>query len=114
MPRVYVVQEPLLQGRPKFSLEPARQYGDIVRLLDWEDGKAPFQKDLVVGKLARALADFRPDDYLLLAGHPVAMCLAALIASEASDGCVKFLSWNKHEGEYEVVEMDLNGLYTYL
>lgn len=110
MSTVYVVQEPLYRGQPKFSLEPARQYGTIRRLLDWEDGRVPFPREAVLTKLLRGLADYTADDYILLAGHPVAIALAAMVAAEMSGGKVQLLSFNKLEGAYEVVCVDLDQL----
>lgn len=110
MSTVYVVQEPLYRGQPKFSLEPARQYGTLQRLLDWEDSRVPFPRDQVLAKLLRGLANYTADDYILLAGHPVAIALATAVAAEISGGKVRLLSFNKIEGTYEEVCLDLDQL----
>lgn len=114
MPKVYVVQEPIKKHpdhqRPglKYSLDPARKYGELSILLRWNDTKAPVDSTSLTQILCEGLKSFTSKDYLVLAGHPGAIALAAMIASLKCNGLVQLLVYNRNEGEYEVWPLDLD------
>ena len=106
-PRVYIVQEPLYKDRrgqlkEKFSLEAAKEFGDLCMVLNWSD---PHELDArrMLWKARTALRDFRADDYLLMVGNPTAMAIVAVVAAEMTDGHLQLLYWdNKPPGSYRV------------
>lgn len=115
MTTVYAIQEPLKyvpgMSKPvhKFSLEPALKWGErVVTLLQWGETKSPLNMAQMHESLARGLKDFTEDDYLLLSGNPVAIGLAAMIASDLTGGKVKMLTYNKREQAYEAAVCDLD------
>ena len=71
VPKVYVVQEiaGTREGRPKFNIMGAAEYGKLVFLLD-ERSQMIFSPGPLIMKLKNLLKDFRPTDYLLLTGDP--------------------------------------------
>ncbi len=115
MPRVFLVQEPIRRSAstggpiPLFDLTPAKEFGDITTCLDWSDTKRGFDAEHVMDKLADALRDFGEDDFLLPAGNTVAIAMASMLASEFTEGRVKFLLWEKipSPGQYRIVDISV-------
>jgi hypothetical protein len=113
-PRVFVVQEPLYKDnrsgeiRQKFSLEPAKDFGDLVYVLNWSD-PSELSAQQMLWKVRRELETFHRQDYLLMVGNPTAMALCAVIAAEETEGCFQLLYWdNKNGGQYRVETVDVN------
>ena len=71
VPKVYVVQEiaGTREGRPKFNIMGAAEYGKLKFLLD-ERSQIIFSPGPLIFKLRSALRDFKRTDYLLLTGDP--------------------------------------------
>jgi hypothetical protein len=102
-PRVYAVQVPARRDGPrggwveKFDLSPAKEFGEVVRLLPY--GNVPNEPERVHAQLKEALRDFDLDrDYLLLLGDPVAMAQAVSIVSRW--GTFNTLKWDRRTGTY--------------
>lgn len=113
---VYVVQNQQkrhestgLMG-PKFDLSSARDYGELVYLLDSHD--LPFRPVPVVDKLRAGLASFTEKDYLLLIGNPCLIGWSVAIASQATGGVVRVLQWHKRSSSYILIESNLSNLQT--
>ena len=68
---VYVVQEisGTREGRPKFNIMGASEFGKLKFLLD-ERSQMIFSPGPLIVKLKSLLKDFKPTDYLLLTGDP--------------------------------------------
>lgn len=98
---VYVVQETL--GK---NLLPAAEYGELEVLLP--AGQITLSPGPSVYRLRKKLTHFCDDDYLLLIGDPIAIALAAMVASAMNGGKVNFLKWDKQERKYFPVKSDLN------
>jgi hypothetical protein len=113
-PRVFVVQEPLVfrhgKLKPKIDLSPANEFGKIVFLLDWSDTKDLIDTDKIIWMLRDRFAEheFGPEDYVLLIGDWTAMALAVTIALEETDGQIRCLQWDRKDGEYKVINIDLD------
>ena len=58
--------------------------------------------------LDRKLRTFNDDDYLLLAGDPVAIALASAIAARTNGGRLKMLKWDREQNMYFPLEADTN------
>ena len=86
-PTVYVVQEiaGTREGRPKFNIMGAAQYGNLKFLLD-ERSQIIFSPGPLIFKLRSALKHFRPSDYLLLTGDPAIIGVTCSIVSEYTNG----------------------------
>ena len=99
---VYVVQE--VPGR---NIASAREYGDFEVLL-------PSQTNIMlsagpsVRRIKRILQDYKDSDYLLLIGDPAAIGVACAIASLFNRGRFNILKWDRQEGLYYPVEIDLH------
>jgi hypothetical protein len=65
-----------------------------------------------IRKLNQKLAGFCDDDYLLLAGDPAAIALAASIAARFNNSKFKMLKWDRLEEKYYPLEADLTGKAT--
>lgn len=98
MATVYVVQE-----SPGKNILPAEAYGNIEVLLP--NGQVTFATQPTIHKLRERLKDFTENDFLLMIGDPVAISLAAIVASRYSK-TVKFLKWDKQENRYVAVTAD--------
>ena len=107
-PSVYVVQEiaGTREGRPKFNIMGAAQYGNLKFLLD-ERSQIIFSPGPLIFKLRSALRDFKPTDYLLLTGDPAIIGVTCSIVSEYTNGKFNLLKWDKQERRYYPIEINL-------
>lgn len=104
--RVFIVKVPenYVDGRwvPKYAPSKAERYGKIVKLLN--SGPSLMVDD--IAEIERGLRDFNDGDYLILAGSPVQMGVAAHVALRRMNGApVKFLTWDNRMQEYLVQEV---------
>ena len=108
LPSVYVVQEiaGTREGRPKFNIMGAAQYGNLKFLLD-ERSQIIFSPGPLIFKLRSALRNFRPTDYLLLTGDPAIIGVTCSIVSEYTNGKFNLLKWDKQEKRYYPIEINL-------
>ena len=107
-PSVYVVQEiaGTREGRPKFNIMGAAQYGNLKFLLD-ERSQIIFSPGPLIFKLRSALRHFKSTDYLLLTGDPAIIGVTCSIVSEYTNGKFNFLKWDKQEKRYYPIEINL-------
>jgi hypothetical protein len=84
------------------------QYGPVVMLLGWSDMRPPINMDSIRDKLIHGLARFTSDDYLVPCGHPTAIAIAAIVASEHTDGHVCMLVWDGKYRKYDMLTIDLD------
>ena len=107
-PSVYVVQEiaGTREGRPKFNIMGAAQYGNLKFLLD-ERSQIIFSPGPLIFKLRSALRDFKRTDYLLLTGDPAIIGVTCSIVSEYTNGKFNLLKWDKQEKRYYPIEISL-------
>ena len=107
-PSVYVVQEiaGTREGRPKFNIMGAAQYGTLKFLLD-ERSQIIFSPGPLIFKLRSALRHFKSTDYLLLTGDPAIIGVTCSIVSEYTNGKYNLLKWDKQERRYYPIEINL-------
>ena len=110
VPKVYVVQEiaGTREGRPKFNIMGAAEYGKLVFLLD-ERSQMIFSPGPLIMKLKNLLKDFRPTDYLLLTGDPAIIGVVCSLVSDTTNGRYNLLKWDRQEKRYYPIEIDLYG-----
>ena len=108
LPSVYVVQEiaGTREGRPKFNIMGAAQYGNLKFLLD-ERSQIIFSPGPLIFKLRSALRNFKRTDYLLLTGDPAIIGVTCSIVSEYTNGRFNLLKWDKQEKRYYPIEINL-------
>ena len=99
---VYVVQE--VSGR---NIASARQYGDFEVLLP-SNTNIMLSSAPSVRRMKKILQDYKEEDYLLLIGDPAAIGVACSIAALYNRGRYKVLKWDRQEGLYYPVEIDLH------
>ena len=99
---VYVVQE--VSGR---NIASARQYGDFEVLLP-SNTNIMLSSAPSVRRMKKILQDYKEEDYLLLIGDPAAIGVACSIAALYNRGRYKVLMWDRQEGLYYPVEIDLH------
>ena len=109
-PHVYVVQEiaGTREGRPKFNIMGAAEYGVLKFLLD-ERSQMIFSPGPLIIKLKNLLKDFRPTDYLLLTGDPAIIGVVCCLISEQTNGRFNLLKWDRQEKRYYPIEIDVYG-----
>ena len=98
---VYVVQE--VQGR---NIASARQYGDFEVLLP-SNTQIMLSAAPSVRRMKKALQDYKEEDYLLLIGDPAAIGVACSIAAYYNQGKYSILKWDRQEGMYYPVDINL-------
>ena len=99
---VYITQE--MRGR---DITDATSVGDGEILLPAKE-QASYSTQPTIKRMIRKLSKFTDEDYLLLAGDPAAIALAAALASQYNRGKFKMLKWDRQEGKYYPLEADLN------
>jgi len=99
---VYVVQE--VAGR---NIASARQFGDFQVLLP-SNSNIMLSSAPSVRRMKSILQDFKDEDYLLLIGDPAAIGAACAIAAYYNRGRFKLLKWDRQEGLYYPVEIDIH------
>ena len=109
-PHVYVVQEiaGTREGRPKFNIMGAAEYGVLKFLLD-ERSQMIFSPGPLIIKLKNLLKDFRPTDYLLLTGDPAIIGVVCCLISEQTNCRLNLLKWDRQEKRYYPIEIDIYG-----
>ena len=110
VPKVYVVQEiaGTREGRPKFNIMGAAEYGKLRFLLD-ERSQMIFSPGPLIFKLKNLVKDFKPTDYLLLTGDPAIIGVVCSLVSEQTNGRYNLLKWDRQEKRYYPIEIDLYG-----
>ena len=99
---VYVVQE--VQGR---NIASARQYGEFQVLLP-SNTQIMLSAAPSVRRMKSILKDYKDEDYLLLIGDPAAIGVACSIAAYYNRGRYSSLKWDRQEGLYYPVDIDLH------
>ena len=109
-PTVYVVQEiaGTREGRPKFNIMGAAEYGKLKFLLD-ERSQMIFSPGPLIFKLKNLIKDFKPTDYLLLTGDPAIIGVVCSLVSDITNGRYNLLKWDRQEKRYYPIEIDLYG-----
>ena len=109
-PTVYVVQEiaGTREGRPKFNIMGAAEYGKLKFLLD-ERSQMIFSPGPLIFKLKNLVKDFKPTDYLLLTGDPAIIGVVCSLVSDITNGRFNLLKWDRQEKRYYPIETDLYG-----
>ena len=109
-PTVYVVQEiaGTREGRPKFNIMGAAEYGKLKFLLD-ERSQMIFSPGPLIFKLKTLVKDFKPTDYLLLTGDPAIIGVVCSLVSEQTNGRYNLLKWDRQEKRYYPIEINLYG-----
>ena len=109
-PTVYVVQEiaGTRDGRPKFNIMGAAEYGKLKFLLD-ERSQMIFSPGPLIFKLKNLEKDFKPTDYLLLTGDPAIIGVVCSLVSDITNGRFNLLKWDRQEKRYYPIEIDLYG-----
>lgn len=113
MSKVYVTQEVMVRDsdgelRRKFDLSKAEEkYGEVRVLIP--HGQSLVSSVPVVRQLNEQLRDFTEDDYLLPLGDPAIMAAAAAIAARNTNGKLNVLKWDRRQGTYLNVQLDLSG-----
>ena len=107
---VYVVQEiaGTRDGRPKFNIMGAAEYGKL-RFLLAERSQILFSPGPLIFKLKTLVKDFKPTDYLLLTGDPAIIGVVCSLVSEQTNGRYNLLKWDRQEKRYYPIEIDLYG-----
>ena len=109
-PTVYVVQEiaGTREGRPKFNIMGAAEYGKLKFLLD-ERSQMIFSPGPLIFKLKNLIKDFKPTDHLLLTGDPAIIGVVCSLVSDVTNGRYNLLKWDRQEKRYYPREIDLSG-----
>ena len=109
-PNVWVVQEiaGTREGRPKFNIMGASEYGNLKFLLD-ERSQMIFSPGPLIFKLKNLVKDFKHSDYLLLTGDPAIIGVVCCLVSDLTNGKFNLLKWDRQEKKYYPIEIDVYG-----
>lgn len=101
MSKVFIVQE-----MPNHDLAPAMKYGEMKVLLS-SYAQIAFSTAPTIRSLRTKLRNFSDEDFLLLAGDPVAIGLACSVAAYFNQGRYTALKWDRREQIYIPVKIDV-------
>ena len=109
-PNVWVVQEiaGTREGRPKFNIMGASEYGNLKFLLG-ERSQMIFSPGPLIFKLKNLVKHFKPTDYLLLTGDPAIIGVVCCLVSDITNGKFNLLKWDRQEKKYYPIEIDVYG-----
>lgn len=111
MPKVYIPHnvfrfDHATQSKvPAYNFQPALLFGELTPVLSSEDNLFMYQE--CVNKCQKALADCKPDDFLLPVGDPVIMSICAHIMA-GKNSVIKMLKWDKYMKRYIPVDLKFN------
>ena len=105
-PTVYVVQE-----HPRGETSAAEAYGNVVTILRRDEEITPRSMYGITKKLTNVLQHYRPNDYLICIGNPVAIGMAFAIAADFGHGVVRVLKWDKKRERYDELLVDLEAIF---
>jgi len=112
-PTVFVTQDVMVRNNEgdlerKFDFSAAEaEYGEVRVLIP--HGQSLVSTVPVVRQLNEQLRGFTEDDFLLPLGDPSIMAAAAAIAARNTNGKLKVLKWDRRQGRYLCVPLDLSG-----
>lgn len=98
---IYVVQE-----MPNHDLAPAMKFGEMKILLP-PYNQIAFSTAPTIRTLRHKLRNYSDQDFLLLAGDPVAIGLACSVAAFFNHGRYTALKWDRREHLYIPVKIDV-------
>lgn len=110
-PKVFIVQK---QQRwddtknelvPKFDIEPAKKFGEIIYLLSPTAG--PWNSGSIIAELKQKLSEYTPNDFLLLIGNPCIIGWTVALASQRTGGKIKLLQWSGKDRTYLAIPCDI-------
>lgn len=91
--------------KPMASLTEAAAYGQIEVLI--KSNNIGIMLQPLVASMKTQLKDFDDTDYILPAGDPVAIGIAACIAAKNNRGRVNFLRWDRQTRSYIKIEVSI-------
>lgn len=112
MNTVFVVQYPMRREeatramRPVHDITPAARFGNLEFLLP--AGPVLLSTDAAVTTLRSKLRGFKPGDYMLCLGDPVAIAAAAAVVAQFNGGVIPMLVWDKRLRDYLPITVDTN------
>lgn len=113
MPRVFVPHIPSRFDKathtrhPAIDLEPAAAFGEVVFCVSPYARTGPNFITQAIREQRDALADFRPEDFIVCAGDPILIASAMSFAGKRCGGPVRVLRWDKRHHIYELMEVEL-------
>ncbi len=96
MTRVFIVQDSSRQ-----SFTPAEKFGEIQKPLFREHTQVYYDPGEAIERVHDQLnaAEFSDQDFLVLNGDPVLMCMAFAVATDLTDGAINLLKWDRRAGQ---------------
>lgn len=112
-PVVYVVQEPRFRDRvtrewKALDTTSLLDFGSVEVLLE-PGAQVVLSAAPTVALLYRKLRGYRPQDYIVASGDPVAIGIACAIAAAVTGGSFTVLKWDNLEHRYFPVPVNLKG-----
>lgn len=112
--KCYIVHQPMRiddrtgRWKPAVNLSPAGEYGDLVFMLDTPE-RPPLDPEASLPTLRAKLADYRPEDYIVLAGDMNLVAYACVIAARVTGGLLNLLRWDPTERRYISLSSSVHG-----
>ena len=101
MAKVYIVQE-----NPKRNVLGAAKFGELEVILPPRE-QIVFATAPTVRLMRKKLENYCDDDYLIAMGDPIAIAIAAMVASDINQGKVNILKYDREQLCYYPVKIDM-------
>lgn len=100
--RVFIVQD-----SPRQSFTPAAKFGEIQPPLFRAHTQVYYEPTEAINRVHDQLtaADFSDQDFLVLNGDPVLMCMVFAVAVDFTDGAINLLKWDRRDNEYVAIQI---------
>ncbi len=108
--RVFIVQDSTRQ-----SFTPAEKFGEIQTPLFRAHTQVYYEPTEAISRVHDQLiaAEFSDQDFLVLNGDPVLMCMAFAVAADFTDGAINLLKWDRraNDGRGEYVPIQIQDVF---
>lgn len=96
----------LVQDNPTLDFSPLREHAAWPPVVIFPPGQVTLSPDAAVARAREKLAVYRPGDFLVLIGDPIAISICVMVAVERA-GVANVLRWDRREKIYLPVTIKL-------
>ena len=104
MPKVYIVQETHINGRP-LNYTDAQRFGDLELVLS--KNYSVLNTAPTVAEIRKKLMGYTEEDFLIPTGDPINIAIASTIAARQTNGRINMLKYDRNSKMYMPVIINI-------